>query len=209
MSARRPVFDEDSTDDGLDEGLWVLREAEMGHGQTTLRRLRRPTRLGGAARTPSRLAVLGAVAGVVALNCVVVGSLVLALRAAQTEGDRPVDEAEVVEFARTTLVDLLSYTPDDTRRVESALARLCPDSPEAGSARGLVEQLRRSAATSEVRDSSVGRVVARTPDGDLVVSIRVVVVKGAFGVRAERTDHDRVTVRPEPRMCVQRFEVAR
>ncbi len=69
----------------------------------------------------------------------VVGSLVLALRAAQTEGGRPVDETEVVEFARTTLVDLLSYTPDDTRRVESALARLCPDSPEAGSARGLVE----------------------------------------------------------------------
>ncbi|MEO9326636.1 hypothetical protein, partial [Gordonia aurantiaca] len=116
------------------------------------------------------------------------GAFVLVLRATSpADAGRPVDETQVVEFARTTIVDLLSYTPDDTTRVEAALARLCPDSPEAGSARGLLEQVRRSAASSEVRDSSVGQIVAQTPEGHFVVSVRVVVVVGPFGVRAERT----------------------
>jgi len=133
--------------------------------------------------------------------------LVFALRSEEPEEDAPVGDAAVVEFARRMIVDLLSYSPTDTTRVESALGRLCDDSPDAGSAAGLVEQLRNSGAGSEVRESSIGQIVAHTPDGDRVVSFRVITHVGAFGRPAEKTNHDLVTVRPEPTMCVYRLEM--
>ena len=142
-----------------------------------------------------------------AVALLVAEMVVFAVRSDEPEEETPVDDAAVVEYARRMIVDLLSYSPTDTTRVESALDRLCDDSPDAGSAAGLVEQLRNSGAGSEVRESSIGQIVAHTPDGDRVVSFRIITHVGAFGRPAEKTNHDLVTVRPEPAMCVYRLEM--
>ncbi|WP_244278259.1 hypothetical protein [Gordonia westfalica] len=156
-------------------------------------------------RRPTRWWLVGLAAAVALLAAEV---LVFALRSEEPEEEPPIDDAAVVEYARLMVVDLLTYSPTDTSRVESALDRLCDDSPDAGSADGLVAQLRNSEAGSEVKESSIGQIVGRTPAGDLVVSFRVITWVGTFGRPAEKTNHDLVTVRPEPAMCVYRLELA-